>query len=103
MEEPKSVEASESFRDSSGAAAMTDPKGRQIDLEGPSQFAPKFPARFASALSAEENVWIDAEDLLLGGVPRDRSPTVQNLTFPRSLDPSTVPEPPQLARPRRLV
>ena len=103
MEEPKSVEASESFRDSSGAASMTDPKGRQIDLEGPSQFAPKFPARFASALSAEENVWIDAEDLLLGGVPRDRSPTVQNLTFPRSLDPSTVPEPPQLARPRRLV
>jgi hypothetical protein len=103
MEEPKSVEASESFRDSSGTPSMTDPKGRPIDVEGPSQFAPKYPAKFASALSDDDNVWIDAEDLLLGGVPRERSPTVQNLAFPRSLDPSTVPEPPQLSRPRRLV
>jgi hypothetical protein len=103
MEEPKSVKASESFRDTSGTPSMTDSKGHPIDLQDPSQFAPKYPAKFASALTADENVWIDAEDLLLGGVPPERSPTVQNFAFPRSLDPSTVPEPPQLARPRRLV
>jgi hypothetical protein len=79
---------------------MTDSKGRPVDLEDPSQFAPKFPAKFKSALSEDENVWIDAEDLLVGTVPRDRSPTVQNLTFPRSLDPSLVPEPPPFAQSR---
>ena len=75
---------------------MTDSKGRPVDLEDPSQFAPKFPAKFNSSLSADEDVWIVAEEFLLGDVPRDRSPTVQNLRFPRSLDPTTVPEPPPL-------
>jgi hypothetical protein len=81
---------------------MTDSTGRPADLEDPSQFAPKFPAKLKSSPAVEEDLWIDAEDLL-EGVPRDRSPTVQNLRFPRSLDPTTVPEPPQLAQQRPSV
>jgi hypothetical protein len=76
---------------------MTDSIGRPVGFEDPSQYAPKYPAKFRSTLSAEENVWIDAEDVLL----RERSPTVQSLGFPRSLDPSTVPEPPQFTQTRR--
>jgi hypothetical protein len=76
---------------------MTDSNGRPVGLEDPSQYAPKYPAKFKSSLTAEENVWIDSEDVLL----RERSPTVQNLAFPRSLDPSTVPEPPLFAQTRR--
>jgi hypothetical protein len=76
---------------------MTDASGRPLGLEDHSQYAPKYPAKFQSALTAEENVWIDAEDVLL----RERSPTVPNFAFPRSLDPSTVPEPPQLPQSRR--
>jgi hypothetical protein len=80
---------------------MTDSKGRPVDLEDLSQYAPKYPAKFKSALTADDNVWIDAEDLLVGTVPHDPSPTGQNLAFPRSLDPSIVPEPPPFARSRR--
>jgi len=81
---------------------MTDSTGRPVDLGDPSQFAPKFPAKLKNSPTADEDLWIDAEDLL-EGVPRDRSPTVQNLRFPRSLDPTTVPEPPQLVRQRPSV
>lgn len=84
---------------------MTDSKRRPVDLEDPSQFAPKAPAKFKSALTADEEIWIDAEDLPLR-VPRDRSPTVQNLQFPRSLDPTVLPEPPSFVhrhRPLRLL
>jgi hypothetical protein len=76
---------------------MTDSNGHPLGLEDPSQYAPKYPAKFKSSLTAEENVWIDSEDVLL----RERSPTVPNLAFPRSLDPSTVPEPPQFSQSRR--
>jgi hypothetical protein len=100
MGDPESIQTSENFGDTSGSRSMTDSKGRPVDLEDPSQFAPKVPAKFKSSLSADEDVWIDAEEFLLGDVPRDRSPTVQNLLFPRSLDPTTVPEPPQLAQQR---
>jgi hypothetical protein len=96
MGDPESIEASGSFRDTSRSRSMTDSNGRPVGLEDPSQYAPKYPAKFKSSLTAEENVWIDAEDVLL----RERSPTVQNLAFPRSLDPSTVPEPPQFAQTR---
>src|SRR5215831_8608151 len=103
MGDPEPIQASESFDDTSGSRSMTDSKGRPVDLEDPSQFAPKFPAKFKSSLSADEDVWIDAEEFLLGDVPRDRSPTVQNLPFPRSLDPTIVPEPPPLAQQRPSV
>ena len=103
MGDPESIQASENFGDTSGSRSMTDSKGRPVDLEDPSQFAPKFPAKFKSSLSADEDVWVDAEEFMLGDVPRDRSPTVQNLRFPRSLDPTTVPEPPQIAQPRPSV
>lgn len=73
---------------------MTDSKGRPVDSEDASQSAPKSPGKFKSSLTADEQIWIDAEDFPLS-VPRDRSPMVQNLRFPRSLDPSLVPEPPQ--------
>ena len=102
MGDPESIQASESFGDTSRGGSMTDSTRRPVDLEDPSQFAPKFPAKFKSFPTADEDLWIDAEDLL-EGVPRDRSPTVQNLPFPRSLDPTTVPEPPQLAQQRPSV
>ena len=82
---------------------MADSKRRPVDLEDRSQFAPKYPAKLKSPLIAEEDFWIDAEDFPLGGVPRDRSPTVQSLGFPRSLDPTIVPEPPPFAQRRRPV
>jgi hypothetical protein len=103
MGDPESIQAPESFGDTSGSRSVTDSKGRPVDLESPSEFAPKFPAKFKGSLSADEDVWIDAEEFLLGDVPRDRSPTVQNLRFPRSLDPTTVPEPPPLAQQRPSV
>jgi hypothetical protein len=78
---------------------MTDSKGRPVDFGDPSQFAPKYPAKFRSSFTGDEDIWIDAEGLPLG-VSRERSPTVQNLRLP-SLDPTILPEPPQ-ATGRRL-
>jgi hypothetical protein len=82
---------------------MADAKERPVDIEDSSQLAPKYPAKFKSALTADEDIWMDADDLPLGGVPRDRSPKVQNLLFRSSLDPTILPGPPPSSRRRRPI
>jgi hypothetical protein len=69
---------------------MTDPKRRPSDLEDPSQFARECSAKVRELL--REDIWrIDAEHFPTGDGRRDQTPLVQNLWFPRSLDPTTVP------------
>jgi hypothetical protein len=69
---------------------MTDPKRRLSDVEGPSQFARECSAKVRELL--REDIWrIDVEHFPSGDGRRDQTRLAQNLWFPRSLDPTTVP------------
>jgi hypothetical protein len=69
---------------------MTDPKRRPSDFEGPSQFAPEYPAKIRELL--KEDIWrIDTEQFPSDDGCRDHTSAVPDLWFSRSLDPTTVP------------
>jgi hypothetical protein len=69
---------------------MTDPTRRPSDLEDTSQFAHECSAKVKELL--REDIWrIDTEHFPSADGRRDQTLLVQDLWFPRSLDPTTVP------------
>jgi hypothetical protein len=70
---------------------MTDSKESPVEV--PSQFAPKFRAKFKLPLTADEDIWrIDTEELPTGDLPADQAPAIRSLRLPPSLEPTRIPE-----------
>jgi hypothetical protein len=82
---------------------MTDSKPGPTDIPDPSAFAPKSPAKFKRALTADQGAWVGAEDLSLGGNHRDPFQMGRGLRFPPSLEPVVLPEPPPSTRRHRSL